>query len=353
MLVRAKHLAASLAAAAMLLSCGSQTALDPDSGLLEMERVWQYMKVFSLYQDRLPDHADALQLDSPQQLVETLHDTLLTSGDTTLDIASYAAGCSRGTQFAQSGKASGAADEQTVYYKRMTDSTAYLAITSFKSQTPQQLRAYQENVDSVANCIIDLRGNPGGDLEACTAGIELFLPKNTGYIRTKYRRSIYEEADTGTVETIWTARRDNRAWEQKQIAVLVNYGTASAAEIMASGLRHGLGGRVVIVGDTTFGKAIGQYVFCFSTTSGAELSLTGFRFYALDGPDYHERGIAPDVIETREAGMVARAGELLEAGFTERYAQLPEFPVLSSLAEDRAGSGRCAVYVETGGDLLF
>ncbi len=326
-------------------TCG-YAPVQPDDRVLEMERVWQYITVFSLYHDRAPDHAYALALDNPSQLVGLLDDTLHSPFDSVRNIASYDLACDAETRFAQNA----AFHEQgkTVRYARLTDSTAYIAIDLFRSGTADELLALESSIESARNIILDLRNNPGGNLDACTASVELFLPRGARYMTTRYRRNMLEDGDSGTVTATWEAKRGNPAWENKRLAILINRNTASAAEIMASALRSGLDQRATLIGDTTYGKAIGQYVFCFSATSKAQLTLTGFRFYALSSPDYHERGIAPDRVDTSQT-IRYNALIFLEPGVNQP--DIFDRVVWRTLAKEAPGG--CNAYVPTGGTLLF
>lgn len=309
----------------MWIFCGYPTD-DAQRDLVEIERVWQHMKAYSLYTAQVPSHQQALEYGDPAALLASIPDTMRGRIDTAGHrVAGYYAACPSFVSqacidCAPKRKASTAQQPRSVAFRRLTNLTAYVRIDSFIPQTHEELRLFDTAVAGVQNLIVDLYGNPGGSLDACTASVEMFLPAGVPYLYCTYRR---RWPDTDTVEAvIWRSGRTGQAWEGKRIAVVMNGGTASAAEIMAAALRYGLGPTsVVLVGQASYGKAIGQYTFCLWRSSSAFLVLTGFRFVPIAGAayDYHEKGIMPDVaIAGSYWNMIAAAGERLEPGFESR-----------------------------------
>ncbi|MBD3391754.1 MAG: hypothetical protein GF418_06820 [Chitinivibrionales bacterium] len=306
---------------ALFLGCG-YPADSGDRDLIEIERVWQYLKVYSLYSSQVPDHEEALTYNDPSNLVAAIPDTLYSHvGDTTFTVASYLPYCPDLGPTACAGclrKKRGTS--ATVFAQQLTDNTVLVRIDSFNTETDAELRELGVLAEPFPNVILDLSENPGGSLESCTAAVELFLPAGIPFDSVVRRDDVQETGDTGFVREIWSSTRTGDAWEGKKIAVLIHQGTASAAEILAASLRYGLGDTaVMLVGMPSYGKSIGQYRFCLWRSSGAELVLTGFRFFPLgDGArDYHERGIVPDdsVSSNTRWGLVAAAGAWLEPGF--------------------------------------
>jgi carboxyl-terminal processing protease len=110
----------------------------------------------------------------------------------------------------------------------------------------QTRRAVQSLItNGVERCIIDLRNNPGGYLDAMAVAGSAFTDRTLGW---KVRRD-------GTKEAIHSTAK---AFKAMQLVVLVNEGTASAAEILAAGLRDTNGAR--LVGERTYGR--GQIQTC-------------------------------------------------------------------------------------------
>jgi hypothetical protein len=309
--------AAAILVALLAISC--QYPVDTtDRNLLELERVWQYIRVFSIYTGRIPSHETALDVTYPEEQLLMLHDTLRSpwlSSDSTAD--TYALYYHRYEDIpgVEAARVS-AAGSRSVEAHALTDSVAYIRIGAFTDDTHQELRSLGSAIERSPSLIIDLIGNPGGDLEPCKESVELFLPEGITYLHTTYRKDVYETGDTGTVtRAAWKTRRGGDIFEGKRVVLLVNRGSASSAEIFTAALRDGLGEeRCTVIGERTYGKSIGQYVF--RLYSGAGLKLTGFRFYRVGGPDWNEWGIIPDrPVDGTFRQWMLTAGELLHPGF--------------------------------------
>ncbi len=297
------------------------TPVSDDRDLLELERVWQFMSAFSIYQERIPTEEAALQFSNPQALMRSILDTLYDwKSNKTYYIGDYLEdGQGFLSQSFITPKLSQEAVKSETFFRKLTNSTAYLHINTFLSRTVHQtVQSYLPSMDGVSNLILDLRGNGGGYIDVCVEIIEAFLTSNTSYLIVKERKS----AGSGmyvTDSTSWTTiKADNSGgWEAKKIVILTDNGTASASEILAVALRDGRPvGSVSILGEKSFGKGIGQYVFIFSSSSGGGVSITGFRFWRINGGDYHEQGIPPDVPMTGSfRNQLLEAGKMLETNF--------------------------------------
>ncbi len=167
----------------------------------------------------------------------------------------------------------------------------YVRITEFSETTPQDLdaaiaRLKRSIPGGLEGLVLDLRNNPGGVLEAGVAVADAFL--DHGVIVT---------ADGRTPDARF--RMDATTGDLLQgapLVVLVNGGTASAAEIVAGALKDH--GRAEIIGHRTYGKGTVQTVMPLSR--GA-LKLTTSRYFTPSGASIHEKGILPDlVIEGQE-----------------------------------------------------
>jgi carboxyl-terminal processing protease len=141
--------------------------------------------------------------------------------------------------------------------------------------------------------VLDLRGNPGGLLTEAVLTASIFLPKDEKVVTTDSRaegRRVYRAVGDPV------ARRP--------IVVLIDRGTASAAEILASALAdHGL---AVVVGTRSFGKGLFQNVLDLS--NGGELDLTVGEFFTADGISLAPKGIQPDVFAKNRPGTKADEG---------------------------------------------
>jgi carboxyl-terminal processing protease len=129
--------------------------------------------------------------------------------------------------------------------------------------------------------VLDLRGNPGGELDACLALAADFLPAGT-------RLAIVVDADGD--ETLHRSQREHPY--EMPVAVLVDRGTASAAELFAASLQ--VHGRAVVVGERTYGKGSAQQVLPDRGAMGAHYATVA-TFLRPDGGRLDGRGVVPDV----------------------------------------------------------
>lgn len=164
------------------------------------------------------------------------------------------------------------------------DGIGYVQLTEFSDHTAEQFRGALESLlkQGMQSLIIDLRNNPGGLLDSAVEVAEPFFRKNELIVYTKGRKP----AD----------REEFRAESAGPpialpLAVLINAGSASAAEIVTGALKDT--GRAIVVGERSFGKGSVQSVFKLERGEG--LRLTTARYYTPGGLSIHERGIAPHV----------------------------------------------------------
>ncbi|HUJ44279.1 MAG TPA: S41 family peptidase [Opitutaceae bacterium] len=166
----------------------------------------------------------------------------------------------------------------------LSDGIGYIQLTQFSERTGADFKKalQQLQADGAKALILDLRNNPGGLLDAAVEVAEpFFRPKEL---------IVYTQGRTAD------SRQEMRAGLSAggltmPVAVLVNSGTASAAEVVAGALKDTA--RAVVVGETTFGKGSVQTVFRLK--DGEALRLTTARYYTPSGVSIHEKGIAPQV----------------------------------------------------------
>ena len=130
--------------------------------------------------------------------------------------------------------------------------------------------------------VVDMRNNPGGLLKQSVEVSDLFL--KTGVIVSTRGR-------TAAMETKSVAKDDGDE-PTCPIVVLVNEGTASAAEIVSGALQDN--GRAVILGSQTFGKGSVQTIIPLE--DGAALKLTTAKYYTPNGRSIQAEGITPDIV---------------------------------------------------------
>lgn len=320
----------------LLLCVCKYTTAPEESDQLELERVWQYLSAFSIYQERVPTEDVALSFTDPASLVFSIHDTLRSWTNTSnqpdyFGVYYYDLKTLEQELGLQPIKKRNQQINQTVYFDTVSDSTAYIQILQFDRTTFDELKAYSIRVSQYPNLIINLRTNPGGFIDVCQEIIELFLEKDKVYLHAEYRTESSAPDSYITVDEDWKTRNTDVNWEGKKIAVIINDSSASAAEMMTLALRDGLAPtHVSIFGQKSYGKAIGQYIFLFYASSGAGMKLTGFRFRGTSGDDlkdiYNEVGIAPDNSYPNTApfdSIISDAISWLESDFKDNRYKKP------------------------------
>jgi carboxyl-terminal processing protease len=160
---------------------------------------------------------------------------------------------------------------------------AYDRLAEFDAGARDQLRkALEKQLERGAKGIVlDLRGNPGGQLDEGIYVSSLFLPKDKPVVSTKGRNS---------PERKFAATGDPVA-ESQPMVVLVDSNSASAAEIVTGALRDN--GRATVIGDKTFGKGVFQTLE--HLPNKGLLKLTVGSYYLPDGENLAGDGIDPAV----------------------------------------------------------
>ena len=169
---------------------------------------------------------------------------------------------------------------------RQEGHAGYLRITSFSEETSDDVkRAISELRSELANdlegFVIDLRNNPGGLLGQAVRVSDLFLEQGE-IVSTRGRNQ-------GNISRYNAKRGD--ITKGKPIIVLINGGSASAAEILAGALQDHK--RALIIGTTSFGKGSVQTVTPLSDRGA--LRLTTSRYYTPSGRSIQVKGIEPDI----------------------------------------------------------
>jgi len=174
---------------------------------------------------------------------------------------------------------------KSVKIKKIEDNIGYIRIAAFQERTADDLRkALKEVVEKnnpIKGLLLDLRNDPGGLLTQAIEVSDIFL-KSGVIVSTRGRSK--------SMESTYMAKDDNNEISCP-IVVLVNEGTASAAEIVAGALQDN--GRALVVGSQTFGKASVQTVVPLE--GGAALKLTTARYYTPKGRSIQAEGITPDI----------------------------------------------------------
>lgn len=167
---------------------------------------------------------------------------------------------------------------------KLSPDIGYARVSNFQSKTAEELSQALDGLEEkgeLKGLILDLRNNPGGLLSQAIDVSDLFL--DSGFIVTTKGRISAQNIEA-------SAHRDGQP-RLYPIAVLVNGGSASAAEIVAGALQDN--GRALVVGTRTFGKGSVQTILPLSDGSG--LRLTTSLYYTPNGRSIQSSGIVPDV----------------------------------------------------------
>jgi carboxyl-terminal processing protease len=164
----------------------------------------------------------------------------------------------------------------------------YIGVRLFTSDSGEQVRQAVNALEThgIDKCIVDLRNNPGGYLDAMAVAGSAFTDQTLGW---KVRRD-------GTKEPIHATAKPFKAM---QLVVLVNEGTASAAEVLAAGLRDTIDAR--LVGARTYGR--GQIQTYVSLSESAGIVIPAASAESVKAIRFNKgSGLSPDVFVTSTIG---------------------------------------------------
>ncbi|MGQ9872788.1 carboxyl-terminal processing protease CtpB [Leptodesmis sp.] len=172
----------------------------------------------------------------------------------------------------------------TVRYSLNQEGTrriGYIRLNEFSSHAAEQMRKAIKSLteQKVDGFVLDLRGNPGGLLQASVEISRMWMDQGA-IVRTVDRKGKSEEITN-----------NQTAMTKLPLVVLVDGNSASSSEILTGALKDN--GRATIVGSQTFGKALVQSVHNLSDGSG--LAVTIAHYYTPKGIDISHKGISPDI----------------------------------------------------------
>jgi len=175
---------------------------------------------------------------------------------------------------------------KSIKFKSLQDQIGYVRISSFQERTAEDLKKALSELKGKSSLplkglILDMRNNPGGLLTQSIEVSDVFLKSGT-IVSTRGRIK--------SVESKALAKDDGNELTCP-IVVLVNEGTASAAEIVSGALQDN--GRALVLGTQTFGKGSVQTVIPLE--EGAALKLTTAKYYTPKGRSIQAEGITPDI----------------------------------------------------------
>ncbi len=191
---------------------------------------------------------------------------------------------------------------KSVKQKTYSGDIGYIRISNFQETTADELDKAIEEITAgdvpLKGMVLDLRNNPGGLLGQSVKVSDALLKSGTivsSRGRTRGSESVYEARDDGNEP-------------ECPMVILINGGTASAAEIVSGALRDNK--RAILLGTRTFGKGSVQTIVPMK--DGSALKLTIARYYTPDGESIQARGIMPDVVVEYAKPVVAVEGKRKE-----------------------------------------
>jgi carboxyl-terminal processing protease len=173
---------------------------------------------------------------------------------------------------------------QSVKSDLLEKNIGYIRLTSFNENSGDQIKKKineLENKDKVKAYILDLRNNPGGLLSQAIRISDFFL-EDGEIVSTKSRKASENRK--------WFAKKGDLT-NGKILIVMINYGSASASEIVAGALKDHK--RAILLGENSFGKGSVQSIIPLKN-SGA-IRLTVAKYYLPSGKSISEVGVSPDI----------------------------------------------------------
>ncbi len=166
----------------------------------------------------------------------------------------------------------------------LEDNIGYIRLTSFNDNSGKQIEKEIKKLEKnkkVKSYILDLRNNPGGLLSQAIKITDFFL-NNGEIVSTKSRKP-----------------SENRRWFAKQgdltngkaLIVLINYGSASASEIVAGALKDHK--RAILLGENSFGKGSVQSIIPLKNDGAIRLTVA--KYYLPSGKSISDVGVSPDI----------------------------------------------------------
>ena len=175
---------------------------------------------------------------------------------------------------------------RSIKSKIFDDHVGYIRISSFQERTGDDLKKALREIEAkgrpLKGIVVDMRNNPGGLLNQAMEVSDAFLKRGV-IVSTRGRSKSMESKSTA---------KDDGDEPTCPLVVLVNEGTASAAEIVSGALQDN--GRALVLGTQTFGKGSVQTVIPLE--DGAAMKLTTAKYYTPKGQSIQAEGITPDII---------------------------------------------------------
>ena len=173
---------------------------------------------------------------------------------------------------------------KSVKAELLKNDIGYIRLTSFNENSSEQIRDQIkkfENNQNISSYILDLRNNPGGLLTQAIRVTDFFL-NNGEIVSTKGRKDSENRK--------WFAKKGDLI-DGKTLLVLINYGSASASEIVAGALKDHK--RAIIIGENSYGKGSVQSIIPLKNQGAIRLTVA--KYYLPSGKSISEVGVSPDI----------------------------------------------------------
>jgi len=173
---------------------------------------------------------------------------------------------------------------QSVKSELINNNIGYIRLTSFNENSSEQIKERVNKLNKnkdLKGYILDLRNNPGGLLSQAIKISDFFL-ENGEIVSTK-SRNVSENRK-------WFAKKGDIT-SGKTLIVLINYGSASASEIVAGALKDHK--RAIILGENSYGKGSVQSIIPLKNKGAIRLTIA--KYYLPSGKSISEVGVTPDI----------------------------------------------------------
>ncbi len=180
---------------------------------------------------------------------------------------------------------------QSVKTDLLENNIGYIRLTSFNENSSDQIKKKIKDLESKENIkayILDLRNNPGGLLTQAIKISDFFLDSGE-IVSTKSRKASENRK--------WFANKGDLL-NGKTLLVLINYGSASASEIVAGALKDHK--RAIILGENSYGKGSVQSIIPLKNKGAIRLTVA--KYYLPSGKSISEVGVSPDIEINEESG---------------------------------------------------
>ncbi len=189
----------------------------------------------------------------------------------------------------------------SVTSKLLDGNIGYLRVSQFSDDTDELARKAAQTFEDkgVKKVILDLRDNPGGEVNSAVGLASLWLDQGEVVVQEK-RGNVVFDVSRATGDPLFAGMKT---------VVLVNAGSASASEITTLALRDQVDARVI--GEQSFGKGVEQQLIPFS--DGSALKVTVGKWYSPNGTNINKKGITPDQKVAAPADAKSTSDPQLEA----------------------------------------